>query len=134
MSEVTTYQDNVANHLKDIFGNQDIIKEWHVAKDSRDDFTRELYCPRLDVAVGPFNIDGQVDVNKARIRRRISSKRNIIKAIFDVSENNNITFEAFKRNCNENPRCMIAIEIENSGSSKHMLEENKKTLYVITYN
>jgi len=54
--EVEEYQELVCNSLQRIFGETNVKKEWNVAKDSRDDFTRELYYPRLDIAIGPFNI------------------------------------------------------------------------------
>lgn len=118
---VKGYQEVVFNSLKSIFGEHNVEKEWNVAKDSRDDFTREFYCPRLDIAVGPFHIDGNNDYSDRRMGREISLHRIFINNLFDCSENPTGSFEEFVDKRNENPRCFLAVEIENSGYSKHML-------------
>lgn len=115
------YQNQVVGSLEKIFGETNVIKEWHVAKGSRDNFTRELYCPRLDVAVGPFNIRGWGEEDRRQIVRHLNRRRQLIKAFWGVAENRDYGFEHFTRKRNVNPRCLLAIEIENSGSSKHML-------------
>jgi hypothetical protein len=60
----TEYQKALFEKLKCIFGDANIEKEWDVARNSQDDFTRDIYCPRLDIALGPFNIDKQIETNK----------------------------------------------------------------------
>jgi len=119
--EVRNYQELVCNSLRRIFGENNIKKEWDVAKDGRDDFTRELYCPRLDIAVGPFNVDRNVNHNDMEIERTVRTHRNLISRMLRYSERRVGNINEFLRNKNENPRCFLAIEIENSGSSKHML-------------
>ena len=119
--KVKGYQEFAFNSLMKIFGEDGVKKEWNVAKDSEDAFTRELYSPRLDVAVGPFNISRHVYEDGLRITRTINSNRNFIKKLWQVSELKSFSFAEFLSNKNNNPRCMLAIEIENSGSSKHML-------------
>lgn len=118
---VRDYQNFVFNSFKNIFGENNVKKEWNVAKNSRDNFTRELYCPRLDIAVGPFNIDGNVYHNNERIRGAVIVKKNFLALLFQYSENRTNNLDKFLSNRNVNPRCFLAIEIENSGSSKHML-------------
>lgn len=119
--EVEEYQDGVYRSLSRIFGEHNVEKEWDVAKGSSDDFTRELYCPRLDVVVGPFNVDRNIDVNNERIRESVRVHKSFIRRIFDHSDLSGGDFKNFLGNKNENPRCFLAMEIENSGSSKHML-------------
>lgn len=119
--EVKDYQELVYNSLRTIFGENNVNKEWDVAKDGRDDFTRELYCPRLDIAVGPFNVDRNVTYNNMEIERTVCAHRNFISRMLRYSERWAGNIDEFLRNRNENPRCFLAIEIENSGSSKHML-------------
>jgi len=118
---VKRYQNRVFDILNGIFGEDNVEKEWNVAKNSQDDFTRALYCPRLDLAVGPFNIHRNTYEDNLRIDRTLDANRNLIERLWRASELRVSTFERFVRNKNGNPRCMLAIEIENSGSSKHML-------------
>lgn len=102
--------------LDEKFGPQVTIKEWDVAKDSLDGYNRELYCPRLDIAVGPFNIDGNVSRNLNSIKREADSKTEFLNLLLSKSISSTENFEY-----NKNPRCFLAIEIEKSGSRKHML-------------
>lgn len=118
---VREYQESASESLKNIFGEDNVKKEWDAAKGSEDDFTRELYCPRLDVAVGPFNIHRDLYEDNLSINRTLSANRNLLKRLWRASELRVSTFERFMREKSNNPRCMLAIEIENSGSSKHML-------------
>ncbi|MDP3041752.1 MAG: hypothetical protein Q8N62_03340 [Candidatus Omnitrophota bacterium] len=118
---VKRYQNKVFDILKRIFGEDNVEKEWNVAKNSQDDFTRELYCPRLDLAVGPFNIHRNVYEDNLNINGTLNANGNLVKRLWRASELKVSSFERFMRNKNDNPRCMLAIEIENSGSSKHML-------------
>ena len=120
-SKVGAYQESACKSLSRIFGEDNVRKEWDVAKNSQDDFTRELYCPRLDIAVGPFNIDGNVNWNIEEMERVVHIRRSFIKRLLNHSETPHIEIEEFLSNKNQNPRCFLAIEIENSGSSKHML-------------
>ena len=119
--EVRTYQEKVYSYLKRIFGENNAKKEWDVAKDSTDDFIRKLYCPRLDLAVGPFNIDRKVTYNNTEIEETIEYYRSFIEKMFNYSEQRNGNFDEFLNKRNINPRCFLAIEIENSGTSKYML-------------
>jgi hypothetical protein len=48
--------NDIPQLLERVFGKENVKKNWDVAKDSEDMYTRELYAPRLDYAVGPFNI------------------------------------------------------------------------------
>jgi len=119
--EVEEYQELVCNSLQRIFGETNVKKEWNVAKDSRDDFTRELYCPRLDIAIGPFNIDRDVERNKMAIKRVARRHRDFVDRMLRYSQQQGSNVDGFLENANANPRCFLAIEVENSGSSKHML-------------
>lgn len=118
---VRGYQKSVFNSLKVIFGENNVEKEWNAAKNSEDDFTRELYCPRLDIAVGPFNIHRNVYEDNLLITNVLNANRDLIRRLWQASELKPLNFDRFMANKNNNPRCMLAIEIENSGSSKHML-------------
>jgi len=120
-SEVKEYQELVRKRLSKIFGEENVKKEWDVAKDSQDAYTRRLYCPKLDIAVGPFNIDGTVDENNVRIEEAVVRNKDFIDNLFQLSESSLEYVDSFLRQKNKNPRCLLAIEIEKSGSRKHMV-------------
>lgn len=120
-SEVTKYQESACKFLVRIFGEDNVKKEWSVTKDSRDGYTKRLYSPILDIAVGPFCIDENVYQNETRMGEVIRAKSNFIRKILRCSETPRIGIEEFLSNKNQNPRCFLAIEIEKSGSRKHML-------------
>lgn len=119
--ELKGYQERAASSLKTLFAECNVKKEWDVAKDSQDAFTRQLYCPRLDIAVGPFNIDGNIYRNNEVIDRALTTNKNFISRLFSLSEDREDSLSDFLEHKNKNPRCLLAIEIEDSGSRKHML-------------
>lgn len=119
--EIKQYQKEVFSSLKQIFGDDNVKKEWDAAKNSKDDYTRELYCPHLDLAVGPFNIRRNVHEDNMNISNALDASKNYMKRLWRASELKASTFDQFIENKNKNPRCMLSVEIENSGSSKHML-------------
>lgn len=102
--------------LKRIFGNDNVKKEWDVAKNSRDAYTRELYCPRVDFAVGPFNIDANIAYNNRLINELYYKHEEILERLKSRSDSNDRALET-----NENPRCFLALELEARTSRKHRL-------------
>lgn len=107
----TECQEQITQLLKNIFGPDLVKKEWSIRVGATDAFRHKgIYSPRLDVAVGPFNIDREdIYLNQNKIAEY--REHPLIKGICSKVE---IDF-------NRNPRCMLAIEIEFSGSSKHIL-------------
>lgn len=104
------FQEQLFRSLKSKFN--EVEKEWSVSKNSRDGYTRNLYAPRIDIAVGPFNISrDSSDV----IERAIAENRRFLDKLKDIS-----SFNFYERE-NSNPRCFITIELENSGNRKHMI-------------
>lgn len=67
-------QNEMFAQLKRLFGDDNVFKEWDVAKNSKDAYTRELYCPRVDFAVGRFNIDANIDYNNRLIEESENTK------------------------------------------------------------
>lgn len=116
-TDVQKYQDKACDYLGKIFGHKNVKKEWDVAKDSQDAYTRKLYCPQLDIAVGPFNIDENID----RMEETVVSNRDFIDNVLQLSESSLKDIDSFLQRKNKNPRCFLAIEIEKSGSRKHMV-------------
>ncbi len=112
----TPFGDYAFNELKRIFGHDNVIREWSVAKNSQDAFTRDFYCPRVDYAVGPFNIDAMIDDNNRRINDTYQDHRELLRRLEHASNRvNEIEMT------NPNPRCFLAIELENMRDPKHEL-------------
>lgn len=110
---VGIYQNRIVSQLKEIFGSDQVELEWSVAKGSRDDWTRDLYCPIIDVAVGPFNIKRDVYVDREKIDRAY------LKYKYFAEKLQNATGTKIEDEyLNTNPRCLFAIEIENEGDAK----------------
>lgn len=82
--------------------------EWSISKDATDSMMRnpKQYYPRTDIVVGPFSLtpgkNSEINENKlnAKLRDRLRQE--------------GVT-------TNTNPRCLLAIEVVFSGSSKHLL-------------
>jgi len=106
----------ISNELSLILGEANVIPEWPVARNTQDALTRALYCPRIDIAVGPFNIDRNLWRNNSRILDAYQTNRNLINAIKAESDVPNQALEL-----NENPRCFLAFEIENRTGAKHRI-------------
>jgi len=119
--DTLVYQDKAFAKLKIIFGEENVKKEWDVAKDSRDDYGRHLYCPRIDIAVGPFNISREIIRDNQKIQSAIERHNNFIEQLVAKSETLVGDTNYLLRSKNKNPRCFLAIELENSGSRKHLL-------------
>ena len=113
-AQTRKYQDKVTNLLVRIFGEANVRKEWDVAKNSQDGFNRDLYCPRVDIAIHPINITTDVENNVIEINNVHRRFQSFVDGLQQIS---GITLGE----CNKNPRCFLAIEIEKKGSRKHML-------------
>ena len=121
------FQKKIYEKLKIIFpsqGNEELVKiEWNISKGATDPLNPKvrgkIYLPRPDLAVGPFSLDPGV----CNYKETFSDNNDFFEKLFKVSrfsgKANN--FEDFKNNTNKNPRCLIAIEIEASGTTKHRL-------------
>lgn len=110
------YQKRIVSQLKEIFGSDQVKSGWSVASESRDAWTRDLYCPIIDVAVGPFNKKRDVNVDREKINRAYSRYK-----YFAEKLQNATGIKIDDEYLNRNPRCLFAIEIENKGSRKHRL-------------
>jgi len=121
------YLQLIQPHLVRLFGEQNVIPEWDVAKNSEDDYSRELYCPKIDVAVGPFNIDGNVNQNNQSIDQAIQNSYDLMSELVERSETPVGDIQRFLALRNRNPRCFMAIELEASGTTKHRLGDIANT-------
>ena len=110
MAEVTTL-----SLLSNVFGEENVIKEWDVADQSEDALQRGIqYCPRIDFAIKPLNIDNSnILGNREAIIERYYSIENFFNILRMAGiSNRNWTL-------NRNPRCFLAIEYENKTTTKH---------------
>jgi hypothetical protein len=108
------YQKEVVLALRSM--GEEVYEEWNVAKHSQDDLTRAQYCPRLDIAVGPFNIDREVGHNIQAINSAYNEHKEFLD---DLKSKAAYCSKGFGTNAN--PRCFMAVEIENKTTRKHRL-------------
>ena len=111
------YQNQLVTNLRSIFGDELVEPEWDSVKYSRHSGNHKIvYAPRHDIAVGPFNslwdFDVRTDVTKP-MRSHPFTKRLYKDYLKDR--------DTLRRCWNSLSRCYLAIEIEFSGSSKHLL-------------
>lgn len=108
-------------HLEECLRANGLIvkREWSIARSAASDiFKNKRYAPRLDLAVGPFNEttdSAPVDAEKIRQAANTCPLIERIRQQHGQSPN-----RPLRMNC-RNPRCLLAIEIEFSSSSKYML-------------
>ena len=113
--------------LRTIFPLEQIKKEWDVGKDSGDAFDRRIYyTPKVDIAIGPFNKDQRLKLNNKKINALVNKHKKVfLKRLYESShlgeDREYISYDDFLRVLNKNPRCFLAIEIENTRDSKRSL-------------
>lgn len=120
------YQAELQLNLISLFPNQEIRSEWAA-------FTglKYQYSPRVDLAIGPFNISpgaNLIDTYNSLVQE--SQFNNFLTTAFqyhvvnlDLSLYDEILHPNFEQLIfkNQNSRCLIAIEIENLNSKKHIM-------------
>lgn len=113
----TIYQSHVENLLKQIFPHENVKREWSIWNGAEDGFrrTKTTYAPRLDIAVGRFNTTTE-NRHADTAAMRVFNEHPLIEAVILKGQEENQNWQY-----NSNPRCLLAIEIEYSGSSKHIL-------------
>jgi hypothetical protein len=84
----------------------EVSVEWSVVRNAQDALARDVgrYAPRVDIAVGPFN----TTPNRDPAIRAVPLPRPLRAAVAGLERN-------------QNPRCLLAIEVVFSGSSKHIM-------------
>jgi hypothetical protein len=94
----------------------EVKSEWNIATDSHDIFTDESYsryAPRIDFAVGPFNLNYGDEQMKNRIHSLATSSP-IVNRLANLNSDRRTTK-------NPNPRCLLAFEVESSTDSKQRM-------------
>ncbi len=106
------FQEQAFQFLRGVFGDKQVYKEFSIDTDATDVFGADAgYLPRLDLAVGPFNVTPDRDGNTEKIRAAAAC--GFIEEIVKIAAHQNGDFIQ-----NKNPRCLLSIEVEFSGSSK----------------
>ncbi len=120
------YQKELYQRLAGKF--QNVENEWRAFKQGE----KNKYGPRVDIAIGPFNIEGIPKNLTSHYNEIVKQEpfesflqkahsfhiQNLDANIYDEVIHPGF-FEAVERN--QNARCLIAIEIENLNSRKHIL-------------
>ena len=119
--EIKEYQIEIANTFSEFYrDDHPVAIEWSSI------FEKGIYSPRVDIAVGPFAVvEGERYINEYNYLMDVSST--LIYQLIEFHLNNtkeNITPDnLFKQLSffNPNSRCFMAIEIESTGSRKHLM-------------
>lgn len=122
----TEYQNLLTPLMSQKFVDLDVIKEWRAFRG-----ISYQYSPRVDIAVGPFSdLPGR---NRIAEYNNIINRPNINQFLRRVYEThrenigieflNEITIPEFDFliQKNQNARCLIAIEVENKSTKKHIM-------------
>jgi len=112
--------DEIWELLDVAFRGLEVRRQWDVCKGSKDALRRRrprlYYCPKPDYAVGPFNTDGnRIDEVRREIDGTYARFETTIRRILSSDQWLN-DFEP-----NDNPRCFLAIEVEDRNSTKHRM-------------
>jgi hypothetical protein len=120
------FTTQLLTNLKQIFPPDSVKKEWNASKNSEDDFNnRDYYAPRVDIAIGPFNTNRDLGRNNIRFNSLIQENTPLLQKLYELSHlgegHEYISFRDFISRLNLNPRCFIAIEIENTKDAKRSI-------------
>lgn len=122
-------QSTIVKLLRCILGicetDIEIKKEWDVTKCSRDEFSRgrskvKTYAPRIDIAIGPFNIDLNLD-NSHKMECEYRKYKELF--LQNIISKGNVLSNENEIICNQNPRCTVAIEIANHSEIKRIISD-----------
>lgn len=119
------YQSELTESLIEYFDNLEVKSEWAAFKRGG-----LQYSPRVDIAIGPFNVQGpniahQYDrlVGSRKVRSLVSlfyeAHHQNIRAQFGREPRIPSLTQVVRRNWNA--RCLMTIEIENENSRKHIM-------------
>lgn len=105
-----SFQIEIKRELEKYFDEVEV--EWPISRGATDSLGHDpkKYSPRIDVAIGPFS-------------KELGNKREEIEELFEIKTPPRLKqyLKSRIRFKNFNPRCMLAIEVVFSGSSKHIL-------------
>lgn len=111
------YQNTAKNALEHLYDEVEV--QWYPFRGQG----RQIYAPIVDIAVGPFAIEGRYG---PRYTELLEQTRDFIEKLIEKHNENVEDAEertSFERIMyfNENARCLLCIEVEDTGSRKHLL-------------
>jgi len=112
------YQEGVAERLRGLYS--EVKVQWYPFRR----LGRDIYAPRIDVAVGPFATEDRRYGDE--YDSMLEGRRNFIECLIEMHNQNvggvrdRVSFESIAH-FNQNARCLLGIEIEDKGSRKHCL-------------
>jgi len=113
---VKDFQKRIVDSLNRVI-QENVIPEWPADRDNQDALNRKIYSPHPDVAVGPFNTGSRTAREQARlIERRFQEHIHFFEKLRESAAYSNNELGS-----NANPRCLVAVEIENTRTTKHRL-------------
>ncbi len=112
------YQHKVKRRLEQIYSGEEVKVQWRPFLGNG----RDMYAPRVDVAVGPFAIQERYETRYADLLEKTRSfvERLIEKHNQNVEAEDRTDFYTSAR-FNRNARCLFCIEVEQTGGRKHCL-------------
>ena len=111
------YQKEIEIRLGNIFGVEMVKSEWDsVVHDGHIANHKSIYAPRHDIAVGPFNSSMDIDIGGDKTWQM--RKHPFTKELIDKQLSHR---DVLEKVWNKHSRCFLAIEIDFSGSSKHLM-------------
>lgn len=122
----TEYQNILTPIMVQKFGDLEVISEWRAFSGMN-----YQYSPRVDIAVGPFNVapgpNRRAEYNQIIERPIVNT---FLKNVYDAHIENigeewlneiDIPEFDFLIGKNQNARCLMSIEVENSSTKKHIM-------------
>lgn len=119
--DLKAYQNLLKHKFQYIFPNNEIETEWRIKVEHLN-----IYSPRLDLAIGPFAVNTR---NIQEYDLILETNRQFFESLIEIHNqnisgfNNLSSYTNFQNllNTNKNARCLIALEIENQVSRKHLI-------------
>jgi hypothetical protein len=112
------YQHKVKRELEQIYTGEKVEMQWYPFRGKG----RSMYGPIVDVAVGPFATEARYETRYADL---LETTRVFIEYLIEKhNENVDLTEKtsfAAIAHFNQNARCLLCIEIEETGTRKHCL-------------
>lgn len=114
---VREYQLATETALSHIYN--EVVSEWRPFPGKRG----IMYAPEPDIAVGPFAIEGRYGERYSRLLEESRAFIECLIAAHNINFDDELEKTSFRDIffSNENARCLLCIEIENTGSKKHCL-------------